>query len=159
SDQGDSGDFVHQWGNWQVDYDRFPNGLGYLTDRAHELGMRFGVWVEPERIDRTTLGMPGAAEERFLATSKGLYNPDNPFSKAPDPNENKHRAQARNRTLVPPPPPGTGHALSAQICLVDHDAHTWLLGKLVNFLEDVHPDYLKWDNNFWVNCDRAGHGH
>ena len=23
----------------------------------------------------------------------------------------------------------------------------------------VQPDYLKWDNNFWINCDRAGHGH
>ena len=22
-----------------------------------------------------------------------------------------------------------------------------------------HPDYLKWDNNFWINCDRDGHGH
>jgi alpha-galactosidase len=23
----------------------------------------------------------------------------------------------------------------------------------------VRPDYLKWDNNFWINCDRSGHGH
>jgi alpha-galactosidase len=23
----------------------------------------------------------------------------------------------------------------------------------------VQPDYLKWDNNFWINCTRAGHGH
>jgi alpha-galactosidase len=23
----------------------------------------------------------------------------------------------------------------------------------------VQPDYLKWDNNLWVNCDRPGHGH
>jgi alpha-galactosidase len=23
----------------------------------------------------------------------------------------------------------------------------------------VPPDYLKWDNNLWVNCDRAGHAH
>jgi PAS domain-containing protein len=26
-------------------------------------------------------------------------------------------------------------------------------------IERVHPDYLKWDNNFWINCDRGGHGH
>src|SRR6185295_19650378 len=26
-------------------------------------------------------------------------------------------------------------------------------------LDAVQPDYLKWDNNLWVNCDRAGHGH
>jgi len=23
----------------------------------------------------------------------------------------------------------------------------------------VQPDYLKWDNNLWINCDRDGHGH
>jgi alpha-galactosidase len=26
-------------------------------------------------------------------------------------------------------------------------------------LDSVQPDYLKWDNNLWVNCDREGHGH
>jgi alpha-galactosidase len=23
----------------------------------------------------------------------------------------------------------------------------------------IRPDYLKWDNNFWINCNRPGHGH
>ena len=23
----------------------------------------------------------------------------------------------------------------------------------------ARPDYVKWDNNFWVNCNRPGHGH
>jgi alpha-galactosidase len=23
----------------------------------------------------------------------------------------------------------------------------------------VRPDYLKWDSNFWINCDRDGHNH
>src|SRR5207249_66140 len=52
----DNGDFIHDWGNWDVDRDRFPAGLGALTDRAHDLGLRFGVWVEPERVDRSTVG-------------------------------------------------------------------------------------------------------
>jgi alpha-galactosidase len=26
-------------------------------------------------------------------------------------------------------------------------------------VDRIRPDYLKWDNNFWINCDRAGHGH
>src|SRR4029077_620756 len=25
--------------------------------------------------------------------------------------------------------------------------------------DEVQPDYLKWDNNMFVNCDRAGHDH
>jgi alpha-galactosidase len=34
-----------------------------------------------------------------------------------------------------------------------------VLGQLIEFLDDTHPDYLKWDNNFWINCNRADHGH
>jgi alpha-galactosidase len=26
-------------------------------------------------------------------------------------------------------------------------------------IESVRPDYLKWDNNHWLNCNRPGHGH
>ena len=26
-------------------------------------------------------------------------------------------------------------------------------------IDAVQPDYLKWDNNLWVNCNRSGHVH
>jgi alpha-galactosidase len=130
-DPENSGDFVHDWGNWEVDAERFPSGLGALTDYAHELGMRFGVWVEPERVDRSTVGQPGLAKERFLATDDGRYE-----------------SGVANRDSI-----------SGQICLADPEARAWILDKLYEFLDAVHPDYLKWDNNFWVNCNRPTHGH
>jgi alpha-galactosidase len=34
-----------------------------------------------------------------------------------------------------------------------------VLAQLVQLVEHARPDYLKWDNNFWINCDRPGHGH
>ncbi len=34
-----------------------------------------------------------------------------------------------------------------------------MIDHLTALLDGVQPDYLKWDNNLWVNCDRAGHGH
>jgi alpha-galactosidase len=34
-----------------------------------------------------------------------------------------------------------------------------VIDKLSALLDAARPDYLKWDNNMWVNCDRAGHGH
>ena len=34
-----------------------------------------------------------------------------------------------------------------------------MLDRLTELVDRVRPDYLKWDNNFWINCDRAGHGH
>jgi alpha-galactosidase len=127
----DPSDYVHGWGNWEIDRSRFPSGLGALTDYAHGLGLRFGVWVEPERVDRATIGRPGLAKERFLAIERGRYDPTAP-----------------NRQSV-----------SGQICLSDPEARAWMLRKLYAFLNEVRPDYLKWDNNFWLNCDRLNHGH
>ena len=38
-------------GDWRVNKDRFPNGLGPLADEVHALGMGFGLWVEPEMVN------------------------------------------------------------------------------------------------------------
>jgi alpha-galactosidase len=34
-----------------------------------------------------------------------------------------------------------------------------MLERLLGLIDGVRPDYLKWDNNRWFNCDRPGHGH
>jgi alpha-galactosidase len=52
---------------------------------------------------------------------------------------------------------GSDHA--AQICLASAAARAWLLDRLGDLLDEVQPDYVKWDNNMFINCDRAGHGH
>lgn len=39
-------------GDWTVDRDKFPNGLGPLIEGVHDLGMDFGIWVEPEMVNR-----------------------------------------------------------------------------------------------------------
>lgn len=38
-------------GDWTANPDRFPNGLKPLADDVHALGMRFGIWVEPEMVN------------------------------------------------------------------------------------------------------------
>jgi alpha-galactosidase len=38
-------------GDWVVDPAKFPEGLGPLIGRVNELGMRFGLWVEPEMVN------------------------------------------------------------------------------------------------------------
>ncbi|MBQ8742963.1 MAG: alpha-galactosidase [Clostridia bacterium] len=45
------GKFWHRMtGKWDADPDRFPDGITSLVDRAHASGIRFGLWMEPERI-------------------------------------------------------------------------------------------------------------
>ncbi len=38
-------------GDWFVDTDKFPQGLGPVIDTVKGLGMRFGLWVEPEMVN------------------------------------------------------------------------------------------------------------
>ena len=121
---GDS-DFDSGLGSWTTDTDRFPSGLGGLADRAHTLGMKFGLWVEPERVSLDTVDLPMLARESWLVSANGSY----------------------------------GSPTTALVCLSDAGARQWVWDELVTLIEDAHLDYIKWDNNFWLNCNRAGHGH
>lgn len=38
-------------GDWTVDADVWPEGLGPLADRVRALGMEFGLWFEPEMVN------------------------------------------------------------------------------------------------------------
>ena len=37
-------------GDWYPNPDKLPNGLAPLSARVHALGMKFGLWVEPEMV-------------------------------------------------------------------------------------------------------------
>ena len=38
-------------GDWKVNREKFPHGLDPLIARVNALGMRFGLWVEPEMVN------------------------------------------------------------------------------------------------------------
>jgi alpha-galactosidase len=118
-------DFDTGLGTWEADPARFPDGLAALSDYAHSLGLKFGLWVEPERVSLATVGQPGLVEEDWLATAQGQYGSDD----------------------------------SALVCLANAAGRQWVVAKLTQLLDTVQPDYIKWDNNLWVNCDRQGHDH
>jgi alpha-galactosidase len=118
-------DFSSGLGTWEIDAARFPDGLRPLRDYAHDLGLQFGLWVEPERVALSTANQRGLAQEGWLAKEDGKY----------------------------------GAPQAAQICLAGTAARQWVFDQLTRLIDSVQPDYLKWDNNFWINCDRSGHGH
>ncbi len=124
-------DFTSGLGSWTWDSARFPGGLAALARHAHDRGLKFGLWVEPERVALSTVGSPGLAQTAFLAMEDGRYDPALAIE----------------------------DSTSAQICLASSAARAWVFDKLTQLIDAVHPDYLKWDNNFWINCNRAGHGH
>ena len=43
-------EWAKRQGDWQVSPDLYPNGIGEIRDYAHERGLKFGMWMEPEAI-------------------------------------------------------------------------------------------------------------
>lgn len=39
-------------GDWEIDKSKFPDGLAPLIAHVHAQGMRFGLWFEPEMVNR-----------------------------------------------------------------------------------------------------------
>jgi alpha-galactosidase len=111
-------------GLWTADPARFPSGLRELADYARSLGLRFGLWIEPERVNLSQVA-DGGIDEEWLASAGGSYGSDH----------------------------------SALVCLAGEAGRQWVMDHLTALIDAVQPDYLKWDNNLWTNCDRPGHGH
>jgi len=68
-------------GDWTVDFEKFPGGLGPLVERVTKLGMGFGLWVEPEMVN----------------PDSNLYraHPDWPYHFA-----NRSRTESRNQLVL-----------------------------------------------------------
>ncbi|MBI3912737.1 MAG: alpha-galactosidase, partial [Chloroflexi bacterium] len=121
-------DFSFGLGTWRENRDKFPSGIAAFADYVHGKGMKFGLWVEPERID---LKYTGADKEvPFDWIAPGI-----------DPNA--------------PPPPDL--PASAQICLGNPAAREWMKQMLARIIRDYKLDWIKWDNNLYMWCGAPGH--
>lgn len=54
--KGDDTTYTYRenFGDWDINLDRFPNGLKPIADKVHEKGMKFGIWLEPEAVHSKT---------------------------------------------------------------------------------------------------------
>lgn len=59
-------------GDWFVNKDKFPNGLDELISKVNYLGMDFGIWVEPEMVNRDS--------DLYRAHPDWAYHFDNRYS-------------------------------------------------------------------------------
>ncbi|HOK96437.1 MAG TPA: alpha-galactosidase [Anaerohalosphaeraceae bacterium] len=39
-------------GDWEVDKNKFPNGLKAFIEKVNQMGMEFGIWIEPEMANK-----------------------------------------------------------------------------------------------------------
>ncbi|MBR5288496.1 MAG: alpha-galactosidase [Clostridia bacterium] len=53
---GKNADWTKLRGDWQrVNPERFPHGLRWLSQQIHDLGMKFGLWLEPEGMGEESI--------------------------------------------------------------------------------------------------------
>jgi alpha-galactosidase len=117
-------DFSFGLGTWRENRDKFPSGLAAFADYVHSKGLKFGLWVEPERVDLQYAG-PGTD------ISLDWISPVTDLRAAP--------------------PPGMPRV--AQICFGHPEARAWAKEWLSRLIRDYQLDWLKWDSNLWMPCD------
>lgn len=118
------GDFSFGLGSWRENHDKFPSGLAAFSDYVHRKGLKFGLWVEPERVDLRYVG-PGKE------ISRDWLSPYTP----------------------PDPPSQPDQLVWSEICLGHPEAREWMKRTLARVVTDYKVDWLKWDDNAWLPCD------
>ncbi|MBQ7373496.1 MAG: alpha-galactosidase [Clostridia bacterium] len=56
-------------GDWRTDKERFPSGIKGLADKIHAMGLKFGLWLEPEMVNENS-ELYKTHPEYVLTTSK-----------------------------------------------------------------------------------------
>lgn len=104
-------------GDWWVDPEVWPNGLGVLADHVHELGMQFGLWFEPEMI-----------------------NLDSDLARA-------HRDWILAEPAAVPYRADVSYRHQYVLDLANPDAYRWVYDHMAALVKELHIDYIKWDHN------------
>jgi alpha-galactosidase len=121
-------------GKWTENRQKFPSGIAAFADYVHGRGLKFGLWVEPERIDSRFVDQPGLIPRSWLATresqpiSIGFNGP-------------------------------TGPTPSFQVCFGVPQVREWAIATLSSVIREYHVDWLKWDHNMYEPCRDWRHGH
>jgi len=80
------GDWWRLAGNWQPDPERYPNGIAEIRDYAHSKGLKFGMWMESERVGNWSVCREEHPEwfptDAFGACDSGLLDFTNPEAAA-----------------------------------------------------------------------------
>lgn len=68
---GTRDDDMQGLGDWYVNTDKLPNGIRGLSEKVEDLGMKFGLWIEPEMVNKNS-GLYRAHPEWLISTPNRL---------------------------------------------------------------------------------------
>ncbi|MFF1572532.1 alpha-galactosidase [Leifsonia sp. NPDC058292] len=104
-------------GDWVVDTDVWPDGLGPLADHVHGLGLEFGLWFEPEMVSLDS-DLARAHPEWLL-----------------------HAPASRT------PPAGLSWRTQFVLDLANPGAYAHVFGQIDALVGELGIDFIKWDHN------------
>lgn len=107
-------------GDWTEDKNKFPNGLASLVKKVKQLGMEFGIWVEPESVVTTS--------ELYKMHPDWILGYPNRDSRI-DP----HRIGREDKYYM--------------LNLAREDVYEYLFDSYCKLLKETDIRYLKWDMN------------
>jgi alpha-galactosidase len=116
-------------GDWDVDLNRFPDGLGEIGALLRRYGMKLGLWFNPT-----------------AAAVSSVINREHP----------EFRKQLEGRDVSLGPVWETEESFS--MCLVS-DYAEWFIDKMVELGERLGVRYFKWDAVDMRGCTAAHHHH
>jgi hypothetical protein len=120
-------------GDWYPNPQKFPHGLAFIADNAHEHGLKFGLWV-----DWTQAG---------LSTERGALNARDP------------KVRDWMVTDLPDdwkPEPFKGQTIDLGV----PEAKQWAQNEVERIVSDYHLDMLEHDGYLVAHgCDRTDHPH
>jgi len=105
-------------GDWVVDRTMWPDGLGPLADRVHELGMQFGLWFEPEMVS--------------LDSDLARQHPDWLLHDERHVRQHDPLLSWRTQFVLDLAHPG---------------AYAHVLGQISALVDELGIDFIKWDHN------------
>jgi len=128
NDQG----FSRGLGSWTPHPEKYPSGMRKLSDYVHAKGLKFGLWVEPERVSENTKdSSPQGWTEKMVAIN------------------GNHTIQQNLEE----------NTKAYFLCLGCPETREWIKTWLSNLIRTNRLDWIKWDNNYWGVCTREDHGH
>ena len=113
-----NGDWGCGLGNYTEDRTKFPHGLAYMSKQVHERGMKFGLWVGPNIVDRRLV--PDRIPSRWVAQKDGADRVLN--------------IKAWESPCL-------------QVCLGCPEYVAFLKQNLTHVVREFGLDWLKWDNS------------
>jgi alpha-galactosidase len=120
-------------GDWYPNPEKFPHGLAFIADNAHQHGLKFGIWV-----DWTQAG---------LSTEPGALN-------ARDPKVRDWMVSDIPKNWQPEPFKGQTIDLGVP------EAKQWAQKEVERIVTDYHLDMLEHDGYLVAHgCDRSDHPH